>query len=38
VAVVIPMLAAGSALRLPQVVFPEGAALAAGLWTLNNPL
>jgi hypothetical protein len=32
------MLAAGSALRLPQVVFPEGAALAAGLWTLNNPL
>lgn len=37
-AVVVPMLAAGSALRLPQVVFPEGAALAAGLWTLNNPL
>jgi hypothetical protein len=32
------MLAVRSALRLPQVVFPEGAALAAGLWTLNNPL
>lgn len=36
-AVVVPMLAAGPALRLPQVVFPEGAALAAGLWTLNSP-
>lgn len=36
-AVVVPMLAAGSVLRLPQVIFPEGAALAAGLWTLNSP-
>lgn len=37
-AVVVPMLALGVALRLPQVVFPEGSALAAGLWTLNNPM
>lgn len=37
-AVVIPMLAIGSAFHLPGVVFPEGAALAAGLWTLDNPV
>lgn len=37
-AVVIPMLVAGSVLRLAEVVFPEGAALAAGLWTLDNPV
>lgn len=31
------MLSIGSVFRLPEVVFPEGAALAAGLWTLNIP-
>lgn len=35
--VVVPMLAIASALGMPDAVFPEGAALAMGVWVLRTP-